>query len=26
VDFDKLFDVHRTLVESRMYEQIYQGA
>ena len=22
----KLFDVHRTLVESRMYEQIYQGA
>ena len=26
VDFDKLFDVHRTLIESRMYEQIYQGA
>ena len=26
VDFDRLFDVHRTLVESRMYEQIYQGA
>ena len=26
VNFDKLFDVHRTLVESRMYEQIYQGA
>ena len=25
-DFDKLFDVHRTLIESRMYEQIYQGA
>ena len=26
VNFDRLFDVHRTLVESRMYEQIYQGA
>ena len=26
VDFDKLFDVHRTLIESRLYEQIYQGA
>ena len=26
VNFDKLFDVHRTLVESRMYEQVYQGA
>ena len=26
VNFDKLFDVHRTLIESRMYEQIYQGA
>ena len=23
---DKLFDVHKTLIESRMYEQIYQGA
>ena len=26
VNLDKLFDVHRTLIESRMYEQIYQGA
>ena len=26
VNFDKLFDVHRTLVESRMYNQVYQGA
>jgi len=26
VDFDRLFDVHKTLIESRMYEQIYQGA
>ena len=26
VNFDRLFDVHRTLIESRMYEQIYQGA
>ena len=26
VNFDKLFDVHRTLIESRMYEQVYQGA
>ena len=25
-EFDKLFDVHRTLIESRMYEQVYQGA
>ena len=25
-DFEDLFDVHRTLIESRMYEQIYQGA
>ena len=25
-DFDRLFDVHRTLIESRMYEQVYQGA
>ena len=26
VNFDRLFDVHRTLIESRMYEQVYQGA
>ena len=26
VNFDRLFDVHKTLIESRMYEQIYQGA
>ena len=26
VDFDKLFDIHMTLVESRMYDQVYQGA
>ena len=26
VDFDRLFDVHRTLIESRMYDQVYQGA
>ena len=26
VNLDKLFDIHRTLIESRMYEQIYQGA
>ena len=25
-DFEDLFDVHRTLIESRMYEQVYQGA
>ena len=25
-DFDKLFDVHMTLIESRMYDQVYQGA
>ena len=26
VNFDRLFDVHRTLIESIMYEQVYQGA
>ena len=26
VNFDKLFDVHMTLIESRMYDQVYQGA
>ena len=26
VNFDKLFDIHMTLIESRMYEQVYQGA
>ena len=26
VDFDKLFDIHMTLIESRMYDQVYQGA
>ena len=26
VNFDRLFDVHRTLIESRMYDQVYQGA
>ena len=26
VNFDRLFDVHRTLIESRMYNQVYQGA
>ena len=26
VDFDRLFGVTKTLIESRMYEQVYQGA
>ena len=26
VEFDRVFDVHRTLVESRMYDHVYQGA
>ena len=26
VDFDKLFDIHMTLIESRMFDQVYQGA
>ena len=26
VDFDKLFDIHMTLIESRAFDQVYQGA
>ena len=26
VNLDKLFDIHMTLIESRMFDQVYQGA